>query len=317
MAGDPAHGAWLSVRATIGTFVNLHRLDLISLSLFSTVARCGSISKGARQAHLAVGAASKRISDLEAALGTRLLERHSRGVTLTEAGRAVRSHAGRILTDVGYLASDLADHAAGLIGVARLWANTSAVTQFLPRDVARFSAAHPGIRIEMEERFSQEIVLAVLEGRADLGIFADRTPLLGLHAQPYRTDCLVLVVPRRHPLAVRRAIDFIEAADLDFITLSSGASIAERLLQEAELLGRRLRQRIQVRSFDAMCQMVAAGLGVAVLPEAACRPHLRSMGLTRISIRDAWAQRTLLLGMREMATLPRPARLLAEHLQRP
>ena len=85
--------------------MNLHRLDLVSLSLFHLVARSGSISKGAELAHLAVGAASKRISDLEAAVGAALLERHSRGVTLTVAGQALHRHAQRILSDVDVLAA--------------------------------------------------------------------------------------------------------------------------------------------------------------------------------------------------------------------
>ena len=159
--------------------MNLHRLDLFSLSLFSLVARSGSISKGAELAELAVGAASKRIADLEAAVGAELLERHSRGVTLTVAGQALQRHAQRILSDVDQLAADLSDYAAGLVGSVRLWANTSAVTQFLPLDISTFVDANPGVRIELEEEDSSAVVLAVLDGRADFGIFADRTPALG------------------------------------------------------------------------------------------------------------------------------------------
>ncbi|NML14833.1 LysR substrate-binding domain-containing protein [Azohydromonas caseinilytica] len=294
--------------------MNLHRLDLVSLALFGLVARSGSISRGAELAHLAVGAASKRISDLEAAVGTPLLERHSRGVTLTPAGQALQRHAQRILGDVDQLAAELSDFAAGVVGVVRLWANTSAVIQFLPTDVASFVAENPGIRIELEERDSSDVVLAVADGRADLGLFAERTPPLGLQSLPYRQDRLVLVAPEEHPLAQREAIDFVEACDCEFVSLSSSTSLAQRLQLESSALGRRLKLRIQVRSFDAMCQMVAAGLGVAVLPEAAVQPHLRSMGLRRITLRDAWVRRQLLIGARDFAALPRPARLLMDHL---
>ena len=294
--------------------MNLHRLDLVSLSLFSLVVRTGSISKGAELAHLAVGAASKRISDLEAAVGAELFERHSRGVTLTIAGQALQRHAQRILSDVDLLAADLSDYAAGVIGVVRLWANTSAVTQFLPTDIAAFVTANPGIRIELEEQNSSEVVLAVLDGRADIGILADRTPPLGLRTVTYREDRLVLVVPKSHPLASRKSINVADATDFEFVGLSTETSIAQRLQLETEAAGKRLRLRIQVRSFDAMCQMVAAGLGVAVLPDAAVQPHLRSMGLRKIDIRDDWAHRKLLLGARDFAALPRPARLLMDHL---
>jgi DNA-binding transcriptional LysR family regulator len=293
--------------------VNLHRLDLVSLSLFSLVARSGSISKGAELALLAVGAASKRISDLEAAVGTQLLERHSRGVTLTVAGQALQRHAQRILSDVDQLAADMSDYASGLVGVVRLWANTSAVTQFLPHDISTFANANPGIRIELEEEDSSEVVLAVLDGRADLGIFADRTPALGLQALNYRKDQLVLVVPRGHALARRRAVRFEEAVEYDFVCLSKGTSLATRLQTETEALGRRLKMRIQVRSFDAMCQMVAAGMGVAVLPGEAIQPHVRSMNLRQITLDDAWATRHLLIGLRDANVVPRHVRSLIDH----
>ena len=297
--------------------MNLNRLDLVSLSLFNLVVRTGSISRGAELAHLAVGAASKRISDLEVALGAELLERHSRGVTLTLAGQALQRHAQRILADVDHLAADLSDHARGIVGVVRLVANTSAVTQFLPADLARFIAAHAGIRIELDESDSREAVLAVIDGRAEIGIFAERTPSFGLQTVLYRSDRLVLVVPAGHPLAQRAPqlpMVFAEVADLDFVSLPKETSLAQRLAAESAAIGRRLRVRIHVRSFDAMCQMVAAGLGVAVLPDAAVQPHLRSMGLARVELSDPWVERELLIGVRDLAALARPVRLLLDHL---
>lgn len=310
---------WHHRRATVARplRVNLHRLDLVSLSLFSLVVRTGSISRGAELAHLAVGAASKRISDLEDAVGAELFERHSRGVTLTLAGQALQRHAQRILADVDHLAADLSDHASGIIGVVRMAAITSAVTQFLPADLAGFIAAHAGIRVELDESNSREAVLAVVDGRADIGLFADRTATLGLQTVSYRRDRLVLVVPAGHALAARAAqapMRFAEVADLDFVSLPADTSLAQRLAAESAAIGRRLRVRIHVRSFDAMCQMVAAGLGVAVLPDAAVQPHLRSMGLACIALADPWVERELLIGVRDVAALARPVRLLLDHL---
>ncbi len=295
--------------------MNLHRLDLVSLSLFHLVARTGSISRGAGLALLAVGAASKRISDLEAAVGAPLLERHSRGVKLTAAGEALLHHAQRILADIDLLRADLSDHARGVQGVVRLWANTSAITQFLPADLAAFATAQPGIRIELNEADSHEIVLAVLDGRADLGIFADRTPTLGLQTLSYRRDRLVLVVPPGHPLAGRRRVAFADAAGFDFVSLTQGTSLAQRLALESRQAGHALRVRIQVRSFDAMCQMVAAGLGIAVLPAGSVQPLVKALGLRKIDLADDWVDRELLVGARELGALPRPARSLLDHLR--
>lgn len=295
--------------------MNVHRLDLVSLSLFASVVRSGSISKGADAANLVVAAASKRMSALEETVGTALFERHSRGVTLTPAGQALFQHAQRILSDVDHLSADLSDYAAGVVGVVRLWANTSAVTQFLPAQLAAFIAANPGIRIELEEQNSREVVMAVADGRADLCIFADRTPEMGLTVLPYAEDRLVLVVPAGHPPAAGDALPFEAALEHDFVCLSEGTSIAQRLQAQADALGRRIKVRIRVRSFDAMCLMVAAGLGVAVLPLAAIQPHVRSMGLRHLPLTDAWAQRRLLLGVRDRAALSRSARSLMEHLR--
>ncbi|WP_431258847.1 LysR family transcriptional regulator [Roseateles chitinivorans] len=294
--------------------MNLHRVDLVSLSLFSLVARTGSISKGAELAALAVGAASKRLSDLEHSLGTTLLERHSRGVTLTAAGLALQQHAQRILSDVDQMTADLSDYASGLTGVVRLWANTSAVTQFLPEQVSAFVRDNPRIRIELEEADSHEIVVAVLDGRADLGIFADRTPALGLHVLNYRHDRLVLVAPVGHPLTKRRTVRWEQAVEHDFVTLAKATSLQKRLEMETEKLGRRLKNRIQVRSFDAMCRMVAAGMGIAVLPDVAVEPLLKPLNLRRVGLDEDWSDRTLLIGVRDLDALPRHVRVFIDHL---
>lgn len=294
--------------------MNLHRIDLVSLSLFHLVARTGSISQGAELAMLAVGAASKRITDLEAAFGVPLLERHSRGVKLTSAGEALQRHVQRLLADVDQMEADLSDHAKGLMGVVRLWANTSATTQFLPGDLAHFARLQPGIRIELTEADSHEVVLAVLDGRADLGIFADRTASLGLQTRLYRRDRLVLVVPPDHPLAARHQVAFAEAVDYDFVSLTQATSLAQRLALESGQISKPLRIRIHVRSFDAMCQMVSAGLGIAVLPVVAAQPLVQALGLHQIELTDDWVNRELLLGARDPGALARPARHLLDHL---
>jgi DNA-binding transcriptional LysR family regulator len=295
--------------------MNPHRLDFATLSLYTLVVKTGSISKAAQFSNLAIGAASKRISDLENALGADLLSRHSRGVTVTSAGEALYRHAQRILGNVDSLTAELSDYAAGIDGVASLWANTSAITQFLPRDIPSFMLKNPGIRIELEEQNSTDVVMAVLDGRTDFGIFADRTPELGLQTTTYRSDQLVLAVPNGHPLTVNSRINFAEALDYDFVTLSKNTSLYRRMRAETEAIGKRLKVHIQVRSLDAMCLMVEAGLGIAVLPQDSVKPHIRSMAITKIEIADDWVHRKLVIGARDFSALPRPARLLLDHLR--
>jgi DNA-binding transcriptional LysR family regulator len=297
-----------------GHEMNLQRFDLATLYLYTMTVRTGSISKGAELANLAVASASKRIADLEVATGVTLLERHSRGVTPTAAGRALLERAYKVLQEIEHLGTEMSDFASGVIGVVKPWANTSAIMQFLPHELAHFQMSNPGVLIELEEQNSVDVVMAVRDGRADFGIFADRTLALGLQTMKFHKDRLVLVVPQKHLLSRRRAVRFSEALDFDFVSLSKETSLAQRLQEETALLGGRLRLRIQVRSFDAMCLMVAAGMGVAVLPQAAIQPHLKSMGLRQIALDEPWAQRQLLIGVRDVDILARPVRMLIDHL---
>jgi DNA-binding transcriptional LysR family regulator len=294
--------------------VNFARFDLVTFGLFVAVARSGSITRGAQQSNLAVAAASKRISDLEAHLGTRLLYRHANGVKLTEAGHACFQHALEIIQNVERMSGVMSDYAAGIRGQVRIWANTSAITQFLPDDLSKFMRTHPGIRIDLEERTSGDIVAAVRENRADLGIFADRTPAEGIAVFEYCRDQLVLIMPKDHPLATHRSLSLSDALDYDFVSLSQSTSLAERLHAESSRLQKPLKLRIQVRSFDGVCKMVMAGLGIAILPRLAVQPHARSMGLKCVRLEDEWAERSLLLGLRDTLALAAPVRLLAASL---
>ena len=294
--------------------MNYARFDLVTLSLFIESARTGSITRGAQQSNLAVAAASKRISDLETHLGTRLLYRHANGITLTEAGRACSQPALGILQEVDKMSGALSDFAAGSRGQVRIWANTSAVIQFLPDDLTRFRREHPGIRISLEERNSTDVVAAVRENRADIGIFADRTTVGDMEVFDYRKDQLVLIVSQDHPLAIHASMALADALDYEFVSLSEATSLAERLRAECSRLEKPLKLGIQVRSFDAVCRMVMVGLGIGVLPYLAAEPHVRSMGLKLITLTDAWAERTLLLALRSTLALPAPVRLLAASL---
>lgn len=295
--------------------MNLHRLDLISLSLFNLVAKAGSISKGAEQAHLAVGAASRRLSELESALSTPLLERHSRGVVLTAAGVALQRHAELILNNVRQLDAELSDYARGIVGSVRLWTNTAALGQGLPKKLAAFEAGH-AIHVDFQEHDSTNVALGLLDGRADLGILAEGTPLLGLQTVEYSQDRLVLAVPSEHPLASRRKISFDEATAFAFVGLGLDASLSRRLALYANQLGSSIRIRFHVRSYDAMWHMVGAGLGIAMLPRTAAKPFCGTEGVRTVSITDAWAQRKLLIAARDLTALPRATHSLFEHLRR-
>jgi DNA-binding transcriptional LysR family regulator len=297
--------------------INPARIDFVTLRLFCAVAQSGSITKGAAQCHLALSAASRRLSEFESATGAKLLERSVQGVTLTPAGHAAAQHAIRLFQGFELFSTELADYAEGYRGHVRLWANMSALTEFLPTLLSTFMEVQPGIRVDIEEQLSGDIVRALLDGVADLGVFAEGTPSDGLTLAPFRNDELVLLCPNSHPLGKTRRIAFADCLDHDFVGLNRGSSLLELTSRAAADAGRPLRLRVQVRSFDAMCQMIAAKLGIGVLPLAACQELLKPRGLKAVRLTDKWARRQLMLGFSAARPLSAAARMMVEYLQRP
>ncbi len=264
--------------------INPARVDFVTLRLYCAVAQSGSITKGAHACHLALSAASRRLADLESASGARLLERSAQGVTLTPAGHVALQHAMRLFQGFEQFSRELKDYSRGVKGHVRLWANMSALTEFLPQALATFLDAHPDIRVEVEEQLSGDIARALVEGLADVGVFAENTPTDGLTATPFQSDELVVLCSKTHPIARLRRVDFSACLQHDFVGLNRGSSLLELTSRAAETAGMPMHLRVQVRSFDAMCQMVAAGMGVAVLPRNAVQQLVCSMKLRQIPL---------------------------------
>lgn len=292
--------------------INLSRFDLVTLRIFVAVVEAGSLTGGAGRYGISLAAASKRVVELERETGTALLDRGKKGVLPTPAGQTLYRHALRLVADLENLAVAMGDYSRGVRAHVRLWANTSAVNGFLVEPLADYLSAHPTTKVDLEEALSDAVVRAVASGAADLGIFADNIPAAGLVTAPCDTDELVLLLPRRHPLAGRRRVRFAEAIEYDFIGLERSSSLLRLLGGEAAALGRSLKVRVQVRSFDAMCRMIARGIGIGVLPDAAAGPHVASMKLARVRLQEPWATRRMLLGHRGLETLAPPARELAD-----
>ena len=294
------------------------RIDLTSLQLFVAVCELGSIGRAAEREFIAASAVSKRLSDLETAVDTALLYRHSRGVTLTPAGESLLHHARTVLFGLERMQGELSEYADGVRGHVRMHANISAIFQFLPEDLGAFAREHSQIKIDLQEHLSSDVLSAVSEGAADLGIcnlsMANTNGAAALQSRPYRADNLVLVVPAAHELSGHDAIDFEEILNWDIVGLHANSSISLAMRSAAATAGRPLRQRIQVTGLDAMCRMIDNGLGVGLLPDRAFALMHGVGRLKAIALQDAWAQRELRLVARDFDTLPVTARLLVEHL---
>jgi DNA-binding transcriptional LysR family regulator len=291
------------------------RFDLVDLQLFVAVAEARSITGGADRAHLALASASERIKGLEDALGVALFKRGRRGVALTAAGESLLDHARIILHNVDAMRGDLARFASGVRASVHLLANTVGLAEHLPKALAAFLRDNPDINVDVEERESTDIAAAIASGAADLGFAAEHALPDNVERFVFGEDRLTLVTARRGPLATRRQIDFQDVAGHDFVGLTQSTALQLHIAKHAARLGMRLHVRARLRDFDSICQMVAAGVGIAVVPEAAAKRCARSMPIATIRIRDAWANRRLVICARSFKALPRPARLLVEHLR--
>ena len=294
---------------------NLNRFDLVTLRLFVAAVHQGSLTAGASQLGLSLAAASKRVAELEHHVGTPLLERSKRGVLPTLAGQTLLPHALEMVARLAQLALAMGDVRGGTAGQLRLWANTSAFGGFLPELLAAFASAYPRVVLDLEDAISEDAVRGVVRGAAELAVIGENTPTEGLHTEVCHVDELVLLLPPCHPLAPTTRRGAVELADLlayDLVAFSRPTSLTRQLAAAAEALQRPLRIRAQVRSFDAMGRMVAAGLGLAVLPRMGALPYARALGLVIAPLRGLRTERCLLWAMRDRARLSEPARALIE-----
>jgi len=291
------------------------RFDLTDLRLFREVVDAGSITAGAETCALALAAASTRIRNMEATLGAPLLTRSRQGVAPTPAGRMLLKHARTLLDQAARLREDLSAYAGGLGGEVKLLANTNASTEFLPEALSSFLAAHPSVSVDLEERLSDEIVGLIAEGVGDVGIVAGTVDVGALQTYPFRSDRFVVVTAPGHPLAARPAVSFAEVLDYDLVGLERSASLQRFLTAKAAREGRPLKLRVQLRSFDAVCRLVEAGVGVGVVPRTTAVRAEKTMSLAVIDLTDDWALRELTIVVRAGEALRPYARDLVESLR--
>jgi DNA-binding transcriptional LysR family regulator len=290
------------------------QFDLVDLRLFVAASDEGSLTRAAQRQHLSLAAASTRIKSLETQSGQTLLYREARGVRLTPPGEAFLHHALGVLRQVDQLRSDLQEYSGGLRGHVRVFANTTAVMDFLPEILPVFLAHHPRVNVDLQEKPNSEIARGVLDGRADIGIVAGQVDMLGLQAIHFSTDRLVLVTSRKHPFAQRESIAFADTLDQDAVGMNQHSTLQTFLGQMTEKLGKPLKLRIQLSSFDAMCRMIGAGVGIGIVPESAARRNLDAMGLALVELTDSWRVRERYVLVRDREKLPAHALSLIETL---
>ena len=292
--------------------INLQRFDLTTLRLFVRVVDAGSLTAGAQAFGISLAAASKRIAELGAHVGLTLLMRSQRGVTPTPAGQTLQRHAVALVAGLEQMAMAMGDFHQGVAGHLRLVANPSAFNGFLPPLLGAYAEAYPGVKIDLEDALSEDAVRALQSGAAELAVIGEGIATGTLETFVCHIDELVLLCPSGHGLAARPTVAFEQALLHDLVTLPRATSLTRQISAAAEALGHTVKVRTQTRSFDAMCRMVAAGMGVCILPRTAAEPLASSLGLALTQLSGVRTERRLLMAMRQRNTLSPAARALVD-----
>jgi len=288
--------------------------DLTDLQLIVNIGDASSLTKGAEKSHLSLPAASNRVKNLEEHFGTRLFNRNSQGVTLTPSGEAFLRHARKVLQQIDQLRGDIYEYSRGIKGQVRVFANTTAMTEFMPAVLSRYLSTHADVNVNLREHLSFQVAKGVADGSADVGIVAGKPAANGIEYLPYRRDRLILVTYPGHPFAEMEEVEFAETIGHDFVCLSEWSAIHAFLMQAAENLGYSLKFRVEVASFEAVCRMIEAKAGIGVVPERAARRYARDMDIRLVRLTDPWSERKLHICVRDLSALPSFAKDLVDLL---
>jgi len=293
----------------------MDHFDPVSLKLFVAICEERRFSEAADREHLTTSAVSKRLAALEDQIGAPLIERNRKGIKLTAAGEALLPAARSLLQSMSRIRAQLSEYAGGVKGHVRVAASLSAIAGSLPEDISRFVERHSGsVRVSLDERVSPEVVRSVEEGSADLGVYWDAIGASKLQTVPYRADRLVVITHRDHELARRKRVSFVDTLPYDRVAVKGGSIVTLTQQRLALAEGAALKWNTQVGTFDAACRIVAANLGIAIVPGEASAPLIKAFGMKAIPLTDEWAVRRFVICMRDRDLLPAAARLLLDAL---
>ncbi|UDM53956.1 LysR substrate-binding domain-containing protein [Cupriavidus sp. MP-37] len=292
----------------------IKQLDLTSLRLFRAVQAEGGVVRAATAEHIAPSAISRRISELESTLGTKLLFRDSSGTRLTRAGEVVLAYAMKIDVDLQRMIAEITHVDSSVYGTVRVLANLSSMVQFVPRDLVALEEKYPDVVVSFEERLSAGIIRGVSDDVADVGITHIVHEGCKLSTVPYRREVFALVVASGHPLANSEAIRFSETLGYVHIGFPEGSALGQILAMKAGELGRLLTYRIRVSSFDSACSLVAAKAGICIMPTRVAEVYRSSLQLRIIPLSDDWAARHLMLVFKRYDSLSLQARAFVDFL---
>jgi DNA-binding transcriptional LysR family regulator len=291
----------------------LRGISLESLRMFLIAYEEGNLTRAAERSHIALSAFTKRIQNLEHLLHAPLFERHARGIIATPAGDEFAYHVRDILKRLNLACQTIGEFATGIRGRVRISATPSAIVSGLADDIVHFSQQHPRTEIELKESDSWSVIPDLESGRSDIGFNMSVMEIPpGMTAKVYRPADLVVIVAPGHPLAEATHLTFADLLDYEHISLGERSTLRTFFVKQAEDVRRPFKFR-PVSSFDVMRSMVAAGLGIGIMPEVMARsPHVKPQ-VVPIPISESWANRSIRIWYREETLVP-ASRLFRDHL---
>ena len=253
-------------------------LTLRQLRAFVAVADHGSFTEAARRLHLTQAAMSVLVRDLEAELGARVLDRHTRRVELSEVGRELYPFVQRMLReldDAVHSVSDLRDKKKGFVRVA---APQMMACTLMPRAIARYQAKFPDVEVILHDTLPEQLAERVHSADVELAVGPDGAGALELDRRTLLRDQHFFICPPDHPLAARPAVRWTELSKLAFIAPTRDFVRRVEPELQAAGLGISIRPAHEVSYMTTAIGMVSAGLGVTACPSYSA-PLVKGYGL--------------------------------------
>jgi len=261
-------------------------LNLHLLRLFAAVARHRSFSRAAEALHVSQPAISKGVREFEAQIGNRLLERGPGGVRLTEAGRRLAAHA-EALFGAERAAEEELEALRGLQrGALAVGASTTVATYLLPSLLGAFHQAHPSIELRLTSANTQDILQRLIARELDVAVVEGPVAEAGVLTKPWRKDEMVLIAAPGHRLARGRAPVPPTALHDEILLIREPGSGTREVVWSA-LARHKIRpgRILEIGSTEAIKQMVAAGVGVAIVSAASAADQIALGRLKIVSMR--------------------------------
>jgi DNA-binding transcriptional LysR family regulator len=291
------------------------KIDILGVQAFIAIADNGAFHRAAQALHITQTALSRRLQNLEAFLGVRVVERTTRSVSLTPIGRNFLPQARRLLTDLGAALIEIRETGRSLRGDVTIACVPTVGVHYLPRIVQRYAALHPDNRIKILDHASSDVAAAVLRREAEFGINMQALHDSELTSIALLTDRFVLVCRDDHALARKKRLSWSQLGP-HALVLAGGDSGNRPLLDLAlEKRQIQLKPYYEVQRSSTAVGMVAEGVAAAVVPSLAVQkgayPRLRMIPMT-----DPVVSRTLVLLSRTKAQLTPAAQALYDLIRK-